>query len=183
MTVWFTADTHFYHKRIIDLAKRPFSSVEEMDETMIARWNERVQKGDTVYHLGDFAFTDHTPYLERLNGHKVLVIGNHDHSNRIRRAEGWMTHRHLLEVKVDDQPVVLCHYRMNVWNRSHHGAIHLYGHSHGNLEGDSQSQDVGVDVWDFRPVTLDEIKEQLRLNRRRIEPDHHQPRLTAVKRG
>jgi hypothetical protein len=53
---------------------------------------------------------------------------------------------------------VLCHYALRTWNGSHRGALRLYGHSHGGLAGDSQSVDVGVDCWDFRPVTLDEIR-------------------------
>ena len=53
--VWFTADTHFNHRRLIEINRPQFGSVEEMNETMIERWNERVKKGDRVYHLGDFA--------------------------------------------------------------------------------------------------------------------------------
>ena len=89
MTAFFTSDHHFGHKRIIELAKRPFTSVDEMDEYMIVRWNDRVKPGDTIYHVGDFAFTDHDPYLRRLNGQKFLVPGNHDHSNRVKKATGW----------------------------------------------------------------------------------------------
>lgn len=176
MSIWFTSDTHFGHKRIIELANRPFTSVEEMDEKMIERWNWRVGRGDIVYHLGDFAFADHTPYLRRLNGQKWLVLGNHDHSNRVKKADGWYSIDKLLHVKhIDDTPLVLCHYAMRVWNRSHYGAIHLYGHSHGNLPGDSQSCDVGVDCWDFFPVSLEEIRMRLATLPRRYEPDHHQP--------
>ena len=150
MTIWFTSDHHLGHKRIIELANRPFSSVEEMDEEMIRRWNARVARGDIVYHLGDFAFADHDPYLGRLKGQKFLAPGNHDHSNRVKRAKGWQGVEKLMHITLPDgTPVVLCHYAMRVWNRPHHGAIHLYGHSHGNLPGDSQSCDVGVDCWDF----------------------------------
>jgi calcineurin-like phosphoesterase family protein len=176
MNIWFTADHHFGHKRIIELANRPFSSVEEMDDVMIAKWNERVAPGDMVFHLGDFAFTDHTPYLRRLNGEKRLAIGNHDHSNRVKKAKGWSTVDSLLHVTVEDTRLVLCHYALRVWNRSHHGALHLYGHSHGSLIGDSQSCDVGVDCWSFNPVSLDEIRAVLALQETRWEPDHHQPK-------
>ena len=175
MTVWFTADHHFGHKRIIDLAHRPFSSVEEMDETMIRYWNSRVDRGDMVYHLGDFAFADHTPYLSRLNGQKRLIVGNHDHSNRVKKAKGWATVDSLLHVTVDGTPLALCHYGLRVWNRSHYGALNLYGHSHGSLPGDSQSCDVGVDCWGFLPIALDEIKDRLDSYPPRREPDHHQP--------
>jgi calcineurin-like phosphoesterase family protein len=175
MTIWFTSDHHFGHERIIELAKRPFASVEGMDEHMIARWNDRVKPGDTVYHVGDFAFTDHDPYLRRLNGQKFLVPGNHDHSNRVKKAAGWVKAEKIMDVTLPDGTmVILCHYAMRVWSRSHYGAIHLYGHSHGNLPGDSQSCDVGVDCWGFAPVSIDEIRVQLARSPRRGEPDHHQ---------
>jgi calcineurin-like phosphoesterase family protein len=110
-----------------------------MDEIMIDCWNARVRNQDIVYHLGDFAFADHDPYLERLNGQKFLVKGNHDHSKRVKKASGWQGVEDLMHVTHPDGTLlVLCHFAMRVWNRSHHGAIHLYGHSHGNLPGDSQ---------------------------------------------
>lgn len=180
MAVWFTSDHHFGHKRIIELANRPFASVEEMDAEMVRRWNTVVAKGDTVYHLGDFAFDDHANYLPHLNGQKRLILGNHDHSNRVKRAVGWATVDGLLHINVDGQPLVLCHYAMRVWNRSHYGAIQLYGHSHGNLPGDAQSLDVGVDCWSFAPTSLAEIKERLSTQVRRVEPDHHTPREAAA---
>lgn len=178
MKIWFTADHHFGHKRIIELAQRPFASVEEMDEEMIKRWNLLVAPEDLVYHLGDFAFADHQPYLDRLNGQKSLILGNHDHSNRVKKAKGWSTIDSLLHVDVlgEEAPIVLCHYGMRVWNRSHHGALHFYGHSHGTLPGDSQSCDVGVDCWAYAPVVLEEIKARLLTLPKRGLPDHHTPK-------
>lgn len=174
MNIWFTSDHHFGHKRIIDLARRPFTSVEEMDEEMIRRWNALVGPGDTVYHLGDFAFANHTPYLKRLKGRKRLILGNHDHSKQVKKTEGWSTIDSLLHITLPDKtPVVLCHYAMRVWNGSQHGAIHLFGHSHGSLEGDSRSCDVGVDCWGFEAISIDTIKAHLAGLRPRIEPDHH----------
>lgn len=78
---WFTSDHHFGHKRICELAGRPFDSVEEMNETMIHNWNQRVAVDDTVYVLGDFAMGTiaETLLIARvLNGHKILIPGNHD---------------------------------------------------------------------------------------------------------
>jgi calcineurin-like phosphoesterase family protein len=173
---WFTSDTHFGHARIIELANRPFSTVEAMDEEMIVRWNEVVRPGDQVFHLGDFAFSDHDPYLRLLHGQKRLIVGNHDHSDRIKKATRWHTVDQLLHVTVEGIPLVLCHYAMRVWRKSHHGAVHLYGHSHGNLPGDSRSCDVGVDCWHFRPISLGEICEHLAMFPPRVEPDHHQPK-------
>jgi calcineurin-like phosphoesterase family protein len=176
VAIWFTADTHFGHARIIELARRPFASVEAMDEAMIAHWNERVAAGDLIYHLGDFALKDHNLYLPRLAGQKRLIRGNHDHSRRIKAAVGWQTVDTMLTVEVEGIPIVLCHYGLRVWNKSHHGALHFYGHSHGSLAGDSQSIDVGVDCWDFRPVSVAEIKARLATQPIRQEPDHHRGR-------
>ncbi|MGM5018626.1 metallophosphoesterase family protein [Tardiphaga sp. 367_B4_N1_1] len=171
--IFFTSDTHFGHERIIELAGRPFASTLEMDEAMIREWNGAVGTADTVYHLGDFAFDDHEPYLRRLNGSKHLIRGNHDHRRRLKTAKGlWESVDELAHVTIDGAPLVLCHYAMRVWRGSHSGAIHLYGHSHGSLPGDTQSCDVGVDVWG-RPVTLSTIRRYLAAQRPRIEPDHH----------
>lgn len=176
-TTWFTADHHFGHKRVIAFARRPFASVEEMDEDMVRRWNSVVAPGDTVYHLGDFAFADHTPYLSRLKGQKRLIVGNHDHGNRVKAAKGWATVNEMLTVKIGETPIVLCHYALRVWDRSHYGALHFYGHSHGTLPGDSQSCDVGVDCWSFTPVSLEEIKQRLATHPPRGgEPDLHAKR-------
>ena len=81
MTAFFTSDTHFGHRNILQYCNRPFSSVEEMDEHMIRVWNETVGVEDTIFHLGDFSFyntTESKRIIDRLNGHKILVAGNHD---------------------------------------------------------------------------------------------------------
>lgn len=75
------SDTHFYHTNIIRFCERPFSATQEMNEYMIAQWNERVKPGDIVMHYGDLATPrskDATNLLGRLNGHIILVRGNHD---------------------------------------------------------------------------------------------------------
>lgn len=83
--IWFTADWHFFHDRILDFhpkRKEIFgNNMKEVTEKMIQKWNSRIDKHDTVYILGDFAFgtTDEKRKLfQRLNGNKVLILGNHD---------------------------------------------------------------------------------------------------------
>src|SRR5215510_7591332 len=82
VTVWFTADTHFGHAGALGRFKRPFRSVAEMDEAMIARWNDTVARGDEVWHLGDFAYRlapdRMRDVLAGLNGAKHLIAGNND---------------------------------------------------------------------------------------------------------
>lgn len=158
--IWFTADTHFGHKNIIKHCQRPFFDVKEMDETLILRWNRQVKPEDTIYHLGDFAWRDEEYYFKRLNGYKALIVGNHEKCKAVNKLP-WVFMRDLYELKGFDKPITLCHYAMRVWNRSHHGSINLFGHSHGQLPGNTQQLDVGVDCWDFYPVSWEEIKEQL----------------------
>jgi calcineurin-like phosphoesterase family protein len=164
--IYFTSDHHFGHTNIIRHCSRPFADADEMNREMTKRWNERVKNGDLVYHLGDFAFRGNNPAVYRagLNGRIVLILGNHDKRKDVMRA-GFETIYDMAQVSVDGTLLVLCHYAMRVWNKSHHGALHLYGHSHGTLPGTAQSLDVGVDCWDFRPVTLTEIKERLNAQR------------------
>lgn len=168
---FFTSDTHFGHKNIILYCNRPFSSVEEMDNQMITNWNSKVGVNDTVYHLGDFAFYPQDKIheiLSRLNGFINFVPGNHD-KNLIKALNLGNTQGlkvNLLDsiysetFNVEDEriPFVMCHYAMKVWDKSHYGAIHLYGHSHGSLKEDnSLSMDVGVDTNNYTPYSLDEI--------------------------
>jgi calcineurin-like phosphoesterase family protein len=164
MTVWFTADQHFQHENIIGFCNRPFADAATMDEAMVANWNRRVKPDDIVWHLGDFAVTNKrsvlADFFSRLNGKKHLITGNHDHDRT--RALGWQSINDLIEVTVEGQRIVLCHYGLRVWPGMRRGAIHLYGHSHGSLPGTSQSLDVGVDNWDFSPVCLPEILDRLK---------------------
>ena len=112
MTVFFTADTHLGHKNIITSTNRPFESVAAMDSAIVKRWNERVTPQDLVYHLGDFAFDDHEPYLELLNGQKHLILGNHDHSDWVKKTTRWQGIRELKEIEVGETKIVLCHYAL-----------------------------------------------------------------------
>ncbi|MFT8246484.1 metallophosphoesterase family protein [Roseomonas sp. BN140053] len=172
---WFTSDTHFGHHNIIRYCSRPFGSTEEMDGELVARWNSVVSPHDEIWHLGDFVHRGQKSpgdYLRLLNGRKNLVWGNHDNSEA-RTDPGWASSQAMAEIKVDGQRIVLLHYALRVWPRSHHGALHLYGHSHGNLPGDRQSLDVGVDCWDYRPVSLTKIRARLATLPERVPVDHH----------
>lgn len=160
---WFTADTHFGHHNVLVHCSRPFATTGEHDAELVARWNAVVQPADTVWHLGDFAFRSARQpqdYLDRLNGTKHLVSGNHDSAETL-QAPGWSSVQEMAHVRVGNVRVSLCHYAMRVWPHDRRGAIMLYGHSHGQLAGNRQSLDVGVDCWDYRPVSLDDIQARL----------------------
>ena len=167
--IYFTADTHFGHKNIIKYAKRPFNNVEEMDYRIINNWNSVVGKNDTVYHLGDFALCSKTKLdyiLNLLNGSICLIRGNHEKSAEACKSRfRWIKDYYELNVRDEDfhkgkQTIVLSHYAFRVWNKSHWGTYHLYGHSHGMLEDDEKmlSFDIGVDCHNFKPLSYQEVK-------------------------
>jgi len=167
--IWFTSDEHYHHANIIKYCERPFSSVEEMDDTIIRNHNALVSDGDSVYHLGDFVWgNDHDAQaiLDQLNGHHTFIKGSHD---------GWMEEDHpqIMELNISgkyprpDLPhvphnlIVLCHYAMRTWARSFDGSYQLHGHSHGRLKSIGRQMDVGVDCWAFNPVSLDVVISRL----------------------
>lgn len=158
--IFFTADTHFWHKRILEICRPMFSTIEEMNETIIARWNARVKPGDIIYHLGDFGWHDSESIIRRLNGQKFLIEGSHDsEGKRLKKYFCQITPMKI--IKVDEQPIVLSHCSMRVWELSHYGGWHIFGHSHGCLPPFGKSFDVGVDAHDFRPWSFDEIREKM----------------------
>ncbi|MCP5120396.1 MAG: metallophosphoesterase [bacterium] len=160
--IWFTSDTHFGYAGIIGEYGRPYRSVGEMDTTLVANWNAVVRPDDAVWHLGDFWHEgERSPadYLARLNGRKHLVVGNHD--GEIAEAPGWDSVQSYKEMVVEGQRLILFHYGLRVWHGSRRGSWMLFGHSHGGLPGNSQSLDVGVDCWDYRPVDLAQIRARL----------------------
>jgi calcineurin-like phosphoesterase family protein len=167
MKHWFTSDTHFGHANIIKYCNRPFKSLEEMDKTIINNWNKVVSAGDIVYHLGDFCFgrEDSTFdfYLRRLNGLIIFIKGNHDKLAWRNRRHFYRAYDSYFEEEVNEQSITLCHYSMNVWNKSHYGAWHLYGHSHGTLPDNphSLSFDCGVDCTEFTPLSFEQVKEKM----------------------
>lgn len=186
MAVWFTADTHFGHANIIRHCRRPFADVHAMDAHLIDRINERVGPDDMLYHLGDFAkrSADAAAYRSRIRCRRiVLVLGNHDPqtlSGYVRPEFAGLFHEvhSLLRIKVpvngEPQLIVLCHYALRVWDRAHHGAWHLFGHSHGGLADDphARSWDVGVDHNGYAPLSLDEVAAVMA--RKTFRPvDHH----------
>lgn len=158
MTIFFTADTHLGDHRTINIHKRPFASVAEMDAELIERWNAVVGAEDVVWHLGDVARrpADVAALLARLNGTKHLLRGNND-SDATGAAPGWASVGDYAEIEVEGRALVLGHYAFRSWNRQHKGALNLHGHSHGRLTPMPRQFDVGVDVRDFRPVTLAQL--------------------------
>lgn len=179
MTSWYTADLHFGHANIINLCARPFANVEEMDAALVQRWNETVAPEDEVIVLGDVALSvKKIGPVRELNGRKVLIAGNHDacwsgHKRWQRAlakyfdagfAEVWeegIVRQHQLGAS---GPLVdLAH--LPYAGNSHlvdryaerrpfdYGRPLLCGHVHEAWKISGRQINVGVDVWDYRPVS------------------------------
>jgi len=127
--VWFTSDHHFGHKNILEYEKeaRPFSTLKEMHEVMIDRWNKVVKPKDIIYHLGDFAFGKHNiEHAKRLNGTKRLIMGNHD----TYPAEVYLNHFHKLYGTVFYERCVLSHVPVHPSVLGSRWLLNLHGHLH-----------------------------------------------------
>jgi calcineurin-like phosphoesterase family protein len=158
MALFFTSDTHFGDHRTLNIHRRPFASVAEMDEAMVAGWNAVVGPQDEVWHLGDFArkLSDVPKLLSLLSARKHLLLGNNDHPE-IGDVPGWASVRDYHEMEEGGCRLILCHYPFRSWNGQARRAINLHGHSHGKLKPMPRQFDVGVDARGFRPVSLSQL--------------------------
>jgi len=177
MTVWWTADLHLNHRKISTYAKRPFSSIEEMNEVLINNWNNLVKPNDLVYCLGDIGFykkftiQEVKNQLNQLNGEIILIQGNHDCDKVINSGRFKEVHK-LLTIFVHDEDVlssmtrkvILCHYPLRSWESSHRGSFSFHGHSHGSLLPLGNSIDVGIDCFNYFPISYEQIKQRMKDN-------------------
>lgn len=167
---WFTSDWHIDHFNIIKYCFRPFKTTEEMNNFILNETNKLVMPNDRLFHLGDVALKkiDLANLKSRINCKHIYVIpGNHDREELLKKSFIVLPAEYMYEN--GDYRVVLSHYAMRVWNHAHHGAGHLYGHSHGKLspatgpDGRGLSCfDIGVDCWDYRPLSLTEVKAEMK---------------------
>lgn len=167
--IWLTSDTHFGHDKEFIWKVRGFNSCEEMNETIIERWNERIQDGDDVFHLGDIMLgqPDNLRYLERLSGRIHIILGNHDTDNRCNLyntvhsvVSVSCTERH----KWNGYHFYLSHFPTITANieKEHikQCTINLYGHTHQKTNFYLEypfMYHVGVDSHDCTPVSLDQV--------------------------
>ncbi len=187
----FTSDTHFSHKLMINPTlmgydARPFSTTDEMNESLIERWNNLVAPEDEVYHLGDVGLCkpDHLKdIVNRLNGKIHLIEGNHDHSALDKKVRGRFEsiNQYLkLKLSIDEKilEIMLFHYPIASWNKMHYKSYHLHGHCHNSYKlEDGLLLDVGVDnpLCNYAPISLEDVIAYM--NTRKIKiVDHHDPK-------
>lgn len=170
-TIFFTSDCHFFHKNIVSFCNRPFKDVNDMNEQMIERWNEKITNKDTVYCLGDFIWQTNIEQLKeiilRLNGHKHLILGNHDKFNFHVKSKLWESVEYYKKININKKRFILCHYPIFDFEGAHHQSIHLFGHIHTkNMLDDIynyhrkhnfKSYCVCADFNDYSPISYEEI--------------------------
>jgi calcineurin-like phosphoesterase family protein len=175
---YFFSDPHFGHRNIVkSISKwedtsscRNFESIEEHDQTIIDNINRLVKQNDVVYCLGDWSFGP--PDNVRVYRNQIkcknlhLILGNHDKHIRpkdspFRGCFSSVNDVLQFSLRLDGlyakTKFFLSHYSHQVWPNHHHHSIHLFGHSHGSLQGLGRSMDVGLDCHNFNPFHLDEI--------------------------
>ncbi len=161
---YYISDLHLGHKNIINLCKRPFNNITQMDHSLIQNWNNVITNKDEVYILGDFAFSNQGGYLSMLNGKKYLILGNHDkgiekYSRYFEKIESYK------EIDDNGRKIILFHYPLIEWRGSFRGSLHLYGHIHNNTSNKTyeivkdieNAYNVSADILDFTPQTLEGV--------------------------
>ena len=209
MSKFFTSDSHLGHGNIIKYCNRPFlskdeqlrldagehvrvsfESVRRMDDHLLDQINKTVGVDDTLIHLGDFCFGHRRAYYEAAQKYRarikckniIMIWGNHDQPHI---KDLFSSSYDLHKTIVNNQKIVLCHYAMAIWEGSHRGTWHLYGHSHATAESNldrmmpsRKSMDVGVDnaykiLGEYRPFSFDEIHQVID-SRKGFSFDHHE---------
>ncbi|SUP41116.1 metallophosphoesterase [Veillonella criceti] len=169
--IYFTSDLHLGHANAIRLSKRPFQSLEEMNETIINNYNSVVHANDIVYILGDLTFRlpieEANSIIKRLKGTKILIRGNHDKEYNTALFEDILD---FTTFRYNHVVFSMIHYPMMEWLHSRHNrGINLHGHIHSdgsynerNVANGILRYDVGVDSHNYYPISLDEIFEKFR---------------------
>jgi calcineurin-like phosphoesterase family protein len=180
--VWLVSDTHFGHEKTCTVFKRedgsplrPFSCAEEMDEYMVKAWNDRVKPTDKVYHLGDVVINRKAlKTLERLNGDKVLIRGNHD----IFRDDDYRQYFREIRAYHVMNGMILSHIPLHSHSLGRFG-VNIHGHLHANrvmkargvdartgevLYGndiDTRYHCVCVEMTDFAPILFEDVQKRI----------------------
>ena len=162
--IYVCADLHFNHANIIKYENRPFASRDEMNEKLIGNWNAVVNPGDCVWVLGDVGFAGNTKiseWVNRLNGYKLLVMGNHDRS---RSAAKWSqlgfnnVYKDHAIIRHNGQYVMMMHEPPE--GHLYPDTFYCYGHVHGSPDfpdHTNQTACVSIERLNYAPALLDDV--------------------------
>jgi calcineurin-like phosphoesterase family protein len=176
-SVFFTSDFHLGHSNVIKFDDRPFKNVNDMADKIIENWNSVVDEDSIIYYLGDLFYkvkASHVAYLvHQLKGEIRVILGNHDRLSQLFRMNRFSDIQTYQRISIKDeehkkgkQDIIVSHYPHLIWDKHHHGAFHLHGHSHHNLGKNEEGAkyynrkvlDVGCNGWDYTPLSYNQIK-------------------------
>ncbi len=173
--IFYIADIHFGDFNIFDKCQRPFADVNDMNKQIINNWNNKVTNNDLVYILGDIALNEkYLSLYSNLNGHKHLIVGNHDESfiSFIKRSNIFETIKYIDLINDNGVKVCICHYPLLDWPEFNRGSYLVYGHIHNKtIKNGKEYQQIkeyysnknayncGIDVVGYVPVTIKEMIE------------------------
>jgi calcineurin-like phosphoesterase family protein len=191
--IFFTSDFHVGHSNVIRFDERPFKDINEMNQSLIDKWNSVVNDDDIVFYLGDLSHRCRPEmvkwFVDQLKGKIHFILGNHDRYrdiSRLNRFERIYDYGTDISIKDDDanrgyQDIVMCHYPILSWNKAHHGSWQLHGHCHQSLHKNPDMDwfykrkviDAGCNGWDYTPISYTQLKEVM--SKKIISPvDHHE---------
>lgn len=188
---WFSSDSHYGHVNIclstsswVDKGThcRDYVSLEAMNEAIVDVYNKYIQPNDDFYFLGDWSFggiNNILKFREQINCKNIYFIpGNHDDhikKNKIlqngqKSQELFTMLPELCEIVINNSKLVLSHYPLVSWNNCEKGSIHLHGHTHGTINNEVlnlnfRRMDIGLDSYEFRPYSFDEIHDKMMLRK------------------
>lgn len=181
--IYFTSDLHFCHNKDFLYEPRGFKSVEDMNIAIVERWNSKILNEDTIYVLGDLMLCDDIKGMEllkQLNGHIVVIRGNHDSDIRIKRYKEETINvdgvYDALQIKYGKATFFLCHYPVMVANFDDQlpwakHLINLYGHTHQKdkfYNGNPYMYNVALDAHDCFPISIEEIIQDIKKEKEKL---------------
>ncbi len=180
MSTFFSTDWHIGHTNVLEFDKRPFDNIDKHDETILANYNSIVGSDDDFYYLGDMFMNKNKNaegFISRMMGKLHFIKGNHDHKDTRKLYAKYGEYLGQQEkIVIQDQEIILNHFPMRTWDKSHRGSWHLYGHHHGKIEKEpwGKSMDVAINIWDYKPVSFETVKSILdKRDIKHIPGDHH----------
>ena len=184
--IYFTSDWHIGHKSVIGFCKRPYANLDEMHEALIANYNKVVKPTDTCVFVGDTTFLNTTKtraVIDRLNGTKIAVLGNHDPKQGSMLNMGFSLAVYKMELEIRGHKVIISHYpfrlpwyvKLRLWlrkckldlryNERRHDddgkTFLIHGHTHSTKQFEGRALHVGVDAWKYVPVPMWKIEQHI----------------------
>jgi len=152
-----TSDQHFGHANIIEYESRPFSSVDEMNSYMMKKWNQTVSNKDKVFFLGDLCIPSRlcAEIVSLLNGHKIMVMGNHDCLSHKRYIDAGFDEVSRYPIIINDF-YILSHAPLYLSKSMPY--VNIHGHYHSKQMVGANYFNVSVELHDYEPVNFDDIK-------------------------